>query len=124
MNRPLREGGGGLPHRRGEEPVVAGDCFGQWCWLSDAAKQRIVREYKRTDHVRGRKTRTGEDAFGAAALEEATAGTSAVDAVDVPVQDDAEILYFEDIQDRLPFKIERGFNIFLYPHTPGMSTFP
>jgi hypothetical protein len=91
---------------RTEVRVNQGDSFGQWCRINDSAKQRLLKEFKDCSCVTGKANKAGL---------QATLQAERALPLEKPIHDeDADVEYFEDTQDRLPLGIEKTFNITMF----------
>jgi hypothetical protein len=93
----------GGAYTRTNVKINQGDSFGQWCRISDSAQRHLLANFKDISSVKGKAIKTGlpptQDVERALPKEK-------------PIADeDRDVLYFEDLQDRLPLGLEKSFRI-------------
>eukprot|EP00746_Dinoflagellata_sp_MGD_P142344 gnl/MRDRNA2_/MRDRNA2_75323_c0_seq1.p1 gnl/MRDRNA2_/MRDRNA2_75323_c0~~gnl/MRDRNA2_/MRDRNA2_75323_c0_seq1.p1 ORF type:complete len:434 (+),score=75.56 gnl/MRDRNA2_/MRDRNA2_75323_c0_seq1:114-1415(+) len=96
-----RAKGGG--YGRTKIKINQGDSFGQWCRVSDSVQQRLLENFKDISFVKGKAVKDGLPPTQ-------EAERSLPDEKPIP-DEDMDVQYFEDTQDRLPLGLEKSFNI-------------
>lgn len=131
-NERLDSGTSGFARERVEPQMGQG--YGQWCRLTAAAEERIISKYKSVADVLGKAQDVGVTTKHSSLQELAAAhlltGSSAavphsacldIPTLDYPVYSDEDIVSFEDVQDRLPFGVERKMHIHMRTLTESVG---
>jgi len=87
-------------------PAPEGLGFGQWCRLATAAEEQLIADFKSVDRVAGCANSRGVE-VGPDALVEEVQRLAATG----PLQSNSCVVAVDDVQDRMPFGLERKMRI-------------